>query len=97
MTERMTEKKTPARKCVGCGAMFDRSLLIRVVRSKDGAVKADPTGKEDGRGAYICKNPACYRAARKRKAFEHAFSGRIPEEVFGELERICLSPEREEV
>ncbi|MBQ0092062.1 MAG: YlxR family protein [Clostridiales bacterium] len=96
----MATNRTPARKCVGCGEMKDRTLLIRVTKNALGEIRADFSGKADGRGAYICKNPACLQTARKRKGFERAFSGKIPEEVFLALEAACAGetagkPEKE--
>ncbi len=51
-------KKTPMRMCVGCREMKPKTELIRVVRSPEGAVSLDPTGKKPGRGAYLCRNAA---------------------------------------
>ena len=82
-------KRIPTRKCVGCGEMKDRTKLIRVVKTVRGEICADLSGKADGRGAYICKNPVCLQTARKRKAFERALSGQIPEEVFPALAEAC--------
>lgn len=87
----MAEKHLPTRKCVGCGEMFDRTLLIRVVKNARGEICTDFSGKADGRGAYICKNPVCLQTARKRKAFERAFSGAVPEDVFISLSQACAA------
>ncbi len=83
----MSERKTPLRKCLGCGEMKEKRQLLRVVRSKDGSTVADPTGKLAGRGAYLCKSVACFDAARKSHRFEKAFSGQIPEQVYEDLRR----------
>ena len=45
-------KKTPLRKCVGCGEMIAKKDMLRVIKTKDNKIKLDPTGKENGRGAY---------------------------------------------
>ena len=70
----MTQKKIPMRQCIGCGEMFPKRELIRVVKPKEGDVSLDMTGKLPGRGAYICRNrqSACdwrRRTAVWRKAF----------------------------
>ena len=52
-------KKVPQRKCVGCGEMKDKKTLFRIVRSPEGEISLDLTGKKAGRGAYVCANKAC--------------------------------------
>ncbi len=82
----MTEKKLPQRRCVGCMKSYDKNTLLRIVKLKDGSLKVDVTGKLDGRGAYICKNKDCFNTAKKRRRLEYAFKGKIPDEVYSELE-----------
>lgn len=82
----MKTKKIPLRMCTGCGEMFDKRQLVRVVKSPDGEVSLDLTGKKSGRGAYVCKNPECLKKARKKKAFERAFSMQISDEVYAAME-----------
>ena len=82
----MKTKKIPMRMCTGCGGMFDKRTLVRVVKSPDGEVSLDLTGKKSGRGAYVCKNAECLRKARKRKAFEHAFDMQIDDGVYDKME-----------
>lgn len=82
----MKAKKIPLRKCTGCGEMFDKRTLVRVVKSPDGEVSLDLTGKASGRGAYVCKNPGCLNMARKKKAFERAFGTEISDEVYTTME-----------
>lgn len=72
--------------CTGCGEMFDKRTLVRVVKSPDGEVSLDLTGKKAGRGAYVCKNMECLKKARKKRAFERAFSMQISEEVYNSME-----------
>ncbi|MCC8073689.1 MAG: YlxR family protein [Clostridiales bacterium] len=81
----MKTKKIPMRKCIGCGEMFDKRTLVRVVKSPDGTVSLDLTGKKSGRGAYVCKNSDCLSMARKKKAFERAFSMPIDDDVYNNL------------
>ena len=78
-------KKIPERKCLGCGAKKQKNELIRVVRTKDGSVTLDKTGKVSGRGAYICPDINCYNKARKAKRFENNLEIAIPDEVYDSL------------
>lgn len=75
------------RQCLGCREMFPKRELIRVVRSPEGALSIDSTGKAPGRGAYLCGKLACFKKARKSRAIERALSVTVPEEVFDTLER----------
>lgn len=83
-------KKIPMRMCLGCNEMKPKKSMIRVVRSPEGEVSLDLTGKKSGRGAYICKSCECFEKARKARRIEKAFSCRISDEVYdnmkGELE-----------
>lgn len=82
----MHTKKIPMRKCTGCGEMKPKRELVRVVKSPEGDVSLDLTGKKSGRGAYVCKDEKCLAAARKARRFERAFSCQIPEEVYDKME-----------
>ena len=72
----------PERMCVVCRKMQDKKSLIRVVKSKDGEIQYDPTGKMPGRGAYLCVAKECFDRLAKVKGFERAFKCSIPPEVF---------------
>ena len=87
------EKKIPLRKCSGCGEMKPKKELIRVVRSPQGEISLDRTGRSPGRGAYVCPDIACLRAARKAKRFERSFSCAIPAEVYDKLEQELMPDE----
>lgn len=78
-------KNVPVRKCVGCEEMIGKNGLLRVVRSKDGEISLDLTGKKSGRGAYICFDFVCFEKARKKKSFERALKCKIPDEVYNAL------------
>lgn len=82
----MQTKRIPLRKCTGCGEMKPKRELVRVVKSPDGDISLDLTGKKAGRGAYVCPDVLCLQAARKARRFEKAFSCRIPEHVFTQME-----------
>ncbi len=77
----MQQKKIPLRQCGGCGEMKPKRELVRVVRSPQGEISLDLTGRKNGRGSYICKNVECFEKAIKRKSFERAFGMKIPEET----------------
>lgn len=80
-------KKIPQRQCVGCREMKDKKALIRVVKSPEDAISLDFVGKKPGRGAYVCRDVACLKKARKSRALERAFDTPIPAEVYDALER----------
>ena len=79
-------KKTPLRKCTGCGEMKPKKELVRVVKSPEGEVSLDLTGRKPGRGAYVCPRVDCLRLARKARRLEKAFSCPIPAEVYDRME-----------
>ncbi len=79
-------KKIPQRQCVGCRTMKDKKALIRVVKTPEGEIVLDATGKKSGRGAYVCPDGACLKKARKARSLERAFELSIPEEVYDALE-----------
>lgn len=83
----MAERKIPLRKCIGCSEMKDKRTLVRIVRSKEGEISVDLTGKKPGRGAYICKDIACLEKAQKAKRLERAFSTAIEPEIYDTLRR----------
>ena len=87
------EKKVPLRKCSGCGEMKPKRDLIRAVRSPDGEVSLDLTGRKPGRGAYICHSIDCLRTARKAKRLERAFACAIPPEVYDRMEEELIQDE----
>ncbi len=82
----MKVKREVKRMCTGCGEMFDKRTLVRVVKSPEGEISLDLTGKKNGRGAYVCKNPECLKKARKKRAFERAFSMKIEDEIYDKME-----------
>lgn len=91
----MQPKKIPMRHCTGCGEEKPKKELVRVVRSPQGEVSLDVTGKKAGRGAYICPKAACLAKARKAKRLENAFGVAIPPEIFALMEQQVAEAERE--
>ena len=84
------QKKIPLRKCVATGEMHPKKEMIRVVRSKEGEVSVDLTGKKSGRGAYVSKSEDAIAAARKKKVLDNQLEVKIPDEVYDELIRVVL-------
>ncbi len=80
-------KVEPLRKCLGCEEMIGKKGLLRIVKDKEGNLFLDLTGKKNGRGAYICRSSACFKSARKKKAFEKSFKCRIPDDIYDRLEK----------
>lgn len=78
-------KKIPQRKCVGCNEMRDKKSLLRIVRSPEGEISLDLTGKKNGRGAYVCPDKACITKAVKEKRLERALEKSISDEVYNKL------------
>ena len=81
-----TPKKLPTRKCMGCGEHFPKNSLKRILRTPEGSVILDPTGKLSGRGAYICGSKECLKRVRKSARLERSLECRIPEEIYDRLE-----------
>lgn len=82
----MIQKKIPVRMCIGCGEHIAKKELVRIVKSPEGEISLDLTGRKNGRGAYICHNCECLKKARKARKLERAFSCQIPDEVYDKLE-----------
>ena len=82
-----TVKKIPERKCLGCNEKKPKKQLIRIVRTPEGEVVLDTTGKRSGRGAYICPDSKCLAKAVKSKRLENVFETAVPESVYAELEK----------
>ncbi len=83
----MTQKKIPIRQCVGCREKKPKRELIRIVKSPEGSIGVDFSGKANGRGAYLCSNLECLKKAVKSRALERAFETAISQEVFDRLSR----------
>ena len=85
MEKNIKVKKQPVRRCSGCGEHFPKKELVRVVRTPEGEIELDLVGKKSGRGAYVCKNPDCFKKARKARRFETALECSIPDEVYAKI------------
>lgn len=81
----VVNRKVPLRKCVATGEMLPKKEMIRVVRSKEGEVSVDVSGKKPGRGAYVSKSEEAVNIARKKNVLGHQLDVKIPEEIYEEL------------
>lgn len=74
------------RHCTGCGAELPKNELIRVLRSPDGEVSIDSTGKGAGRGAYLCRKASCLQKAKKSGKLNRSLNVVLSEEIYGKLQ-----------
>ena len=75
------------RQCTGCREMKEKRNLLRILRTDTGEVIIDDTGRKNGRGAYLCRDPECLRKARKSHALDRSLKTVIPEEIYDALEK----------
>lgn len=80
-------KKIPMRKCIGCGEMKSKREMMRVLRTTENEIILDATGRKNGRGAYLCTDPECFRKAVRSKGLERALKTPVPAEVYESLEK----------
>ena len=78
-------KKIPQRKCIVCQDRDSKKELMRIVKNKEGEIFLDPSGRANGRGAYICKDSKCLKKAIKTKALNRAFKVEVSDEVYEKL------------
>ncbi len=83
-------KKVPMRMCVACREMKPKKELIRVVRTPEGEIIADETGRRNGRGAYLCRAEACLGKALKTRALERALESPLSEEAAAYLRQVII-------
>ena len=88
-------KKIPQRQCVGCRQMKPKKELIRVIRTRDEEVMIDGSGKMNGRGAYLCRDEACFKKIRKSGSLAKALKISIPEEVYDHLAKEMMEFDKE--
>ena len=87
----MKVKKIPMRSCVVTNERLPKSELLRIVRTPEGMVKADLTGKLNGRGAYIKKDVNVLKTAKDKKILERALETQINEGVYEEIEKVITN------
>ncbi len=81
------QKKIPMRQCMGCRERHEKKELIRVVRTVEGTVTLDFSGKLGGRGAYVCPKSECLKKALKSRSLDRALEVTVPQEVIQRLEK----------
>lgn len=79
------KRKIPQRQCVGCGEMKVKKDLIRVIKTPEDHIIMDTTGKQNGRGAYICNSIDCFEKARQNRGLERSLKNKIPEDLYNDL------------
>ena len=83
-------KKLPQRTCMGCNEKKDKKDLIRIVKNKNGEISIDKTGKQEGRGAYICNKVECLDKVIKSKRLEKVLETKISSEIYEALRGVIL-------
>ncbi len=83
-------KKLPQRTCMGCNEKKDKKDLIRIVKNKNGEISIDKTGKQEGRGAYICDKAECLDKVIKSKRLEKVLETKISSEIYEDLRGVIL-------
>lgn len=78
-------KKVPLRRCAATGEMFPKKEMIRIVRSKEGEVSVDLTGKKSGRGTYVSKSEEAVETARRKRSIESQLKTAVTDEVYDDL------------
>lgn len=86
MEQKAKVKKIPMRQCLGCNEHKPKIELLRVLRTPEGEIVLDFTGKQSGRGAYICKSLACLKKARKSRRIDRNLDCYVPDEVYDRME-----------
>ena len=82
----MKPRKIPMRQCLGCNEHKPKAELIRIVRSPEGEISLDLTGKKSGRGAYICRDLKCLKKVRTSGRVAHNLACEITPEVYDKME-----------
>ena len=75
----------PQRTCIACKSVKDKKDLIRIVKTKEGEIELDPTGRKNGRGAYICKDSGCFKSLKKSKGLDRSFKTQVSVTVYDRL------------
>ena len=92
----MSVKKIPLRQCIGCGEMKSKKEMIRVIKTAEGEILLDATGRKNGRGAYLCPSMECFKKAVKGRGLERSFKMALPREVYETLEKEMEEIDRQE-
>ena len=81
-------KNIPQRTCSVCRTQKNKNELLRIVKNKDNVIKIDESGKQSGRGAYICYDMECFEKAQKRKGLEKALEMKIEDEIYEQMKNV---------
>lgn len=84
----MKTKKVPLRKCVACQGQFPKKELMRIVSNAEEGIVVDPTGKKNGRGAYLCKTVECVELAKKNRKLQQALKSQIEDGVYEQIKEL---------
>ena len=87
MEQTQKPRKVPQRQCLGCNEHKSKRELLRVVRSPEGEISLDFTGKKSGRGAYVCPDLRCLKKARKSGRIGRSLDCEIPDTVWEQMEQ----------
>ena len=83
----MSVKKIPLRQCIGCGEMKNKREMIRILKTAEGEIVLDATGRKNGRGPYLCPSMDCFLKAKKSRGLDRSFKMAVPAEVYERLEK----------
>ena len=83
----MSVKKIPLRQCIGCGEMKNKREMIRILKTAEGEIVLEATGRKNGRGAYLCPSMDCFLKAKKSRGLDRSFKMAVPAEVYERLEK----------
>lgn len=85
MEKTKVKKIIAQRACVGCRKVQHKQEMIRIVRTPEGIINVDLTGKAPGRGAYLCRKPECLKIALKRRQLDRAFKTKVPADIYNRI------------
>lgn len=87
-------KRVPLRKCTGCQEMKSKKEMLRIIRTPEGSIVLDTTGRKNGRGAYVCYSADCFEKAVKSRGLERSLKCKVPEETYESLKKEIESIEK---
>ena len=86
----MVNNKKPERTCIACNEQREKKELLRIVKSKEGDIEVDETGKKNGRGAYICKKEECLEKIIKSKKLQRVFEKEIEDNLYENIRGVII-------
>lgn len=87
-------KRIPLRKCTGCQEMKNKKDMMRILRTAEGEIVLDTTGRKNGRGAYVCCSMDCFEKAVKNRGLERSLKVKVPDETYESLKKEIESIEK---